>query len=102
MIEESVIEELKAKFGEVVVLAAGEHEVAVRCPSRAIWKKFRTLMADPVKRPDAYEHLFLDCAVHPEKMAVMAMLDRKPALAENFGMEVAGLAGAALEVEKNG
>jgi hypothetical protein len=101
MIDPAVIEEQKAKHGTVHLLKAGEHEVIVKRPSRPAWRKFRTLAAEPSKRPDALEGLLRDCLVYPDQKALEAMLEQAPALSELFGNEVMDIAGAGLEVEKN-
>lgn len=98
-IDPKVIEELKAKHGEVFLLASKSHEVVVRKPDRQIWRKFVTLAADQSRRPDAIERIFLDCVVYPDAAGVQALLDRYPALAQQFGAEVTDLARDG-EVEK--
>lgn len=101
-IDEAVIEELKAKYsGRIVVLTAGDYSVIVRKPGRADWKLFVDLTADPAKRAEAPDRLFWACVVYPDKAAVTAMLDDKPALSTRFGGEIIDLAGGNMEVEKN-
>jgi hypothetical protein len=102
MIPAEALEELKQKHGTVVVLEAGDYTVVVRKPTRAHWRRFREYASDPAKRPICAETLFRDCVVYPDAKALEAMLEDKPALAELFGGEVADIAGAGLEVRKNG
>ena len=96
-----IVEELKAKHGEVTELKACGYAVLVKSPSRAVWRKFKTFAVDPVKRLDCSEALFKDCVVYPEMAEVEAMLAKKPALAEVFGGAICELAGATEDVEKN-
>lgn len=101
MFDETTIETLKAKYGTIYLLAAAGFEVVVRPPTRQVWRKFRSLAADPAKRADCVEGLFRDCVVYPELKDVDAMLNQKPALAETFGDECATLGGAKEDCEKN-
>ena len=98
-IDPSIIDELKAKHGELHQLSSEHYTVIVRKPSRPIWRKFTDAIVDERRRVDAIERLFLDCVVYPDGSAVNAMLDAKPALAQIFGGEVADLARDG-EVEK--
>lgn len=88
--------ELKVKIG------GEELSIVVVPPSRIIWRKFKLCIQDERKRPDAFEALVRDCCRWPDAAALDAMLERRPALAETFGDAVAELAGAGLDVEKNG
>lgn len=96
------IEKVKAEHPRAVVLTAGGVSVAVVPPTRQIWRRFKTFVTDEKRRSDAYEVLLRDCLVHPDAAGLESILDQRPALAETFGAEVAELAGAGLEVEKNG
>jgi hypothetical protein len=98
-IEQKTIDELKAKHGELHQLSSPNFTVIVRKPDRQVWRKFCDAIVDERRRVDAVERLFLDCVVYPESAAVNAMLDSKPALAQQFGSEVADLAKDG-EVEK--
>jgi hypothetical protein len=101
MIDPKVLEDLKAKHGEVVVLSDEETgtEIVVRKPPRAAYKRFRSMAFDPKKQADAAESLMVDCVVHPSNDAWNALLDVYPALAETFAPEVLKLAGASQSVE---
>jgi hypothetical protein len=98
-IEQKIIDELKAKHGELVILSTASYEVVVKAPNRQVWRKFVSKVADEKSRADAVEVLFLDCVVYPDAPVINAMLDAKPALAQQFGSEVADLARDG-EVEK--
>jgi hypothetical protein len=115
-LDPKVHEELLAKHPRAVVFTAtdttlviGEQAIPLKGdtvvvipPSRQIWRRFRACMADERKKPDSFEMLLKDCLVHPAPEVLESMLDRRPALSERLGDAVADLAGAGLEVEKNG
>jgi hypothetical protein len=100
-IDTKVLDELKAKHPGVTLLTlrSASYAVIVRSPSRQAWRKFSELIVDEKRRADAVERLFLDCVVYPDNPAINAMLDVKPALAQQFGAEVVDLARDG-EVEK--
>lgn len=93
------ITELKAKHGKLHRITASGETVVVKSPGRAEWNQFRQLRNDEKKRTHALEQLVRDCVVHPEPVALDAILSRKPALAEVIGSKLAELAGASDEVE---
>jgi hypothetical protein len=101
-VDEKTIKEVREKHPKAVVLTAGGETVAVIPPTRAIWRRFKLCVTDERKRADAFEVLLRDCVVHPDAKGLEEILERRPALAETFGDAVAELAGAGLEVEKNG
>lgn len=81
---------------ELSILTAPSGEsVVVRNITRGEWHRYRTkVSADERKRFDLSEQLLFSCIVHPEKMEVESILDRRPGLTEtwfNGLMEVAGL-----------
>jgi hypothetical protein len=100
-IDEKLIEDLKAKHGEVVHLVDQETgtEVVVRKPPRAAYKRFRSMAFDPKKQADAAESLMVDCIVHPSRDEWNTLLEQYPALAETFAPEVLKLAGASQSVD---
>lgn len=101
-IEPEKLTEIREKHPRAVALTAcGETVVAVP-PSRQVWRRFKLCITDDRKKPDAFEILLRDCVVYPDAHGLEALLDRMPALAEVFGDAVAELAGAGMEVEKNG
>lgn len=115
-LDPKILEELKAKNPRAVVLtgtatalivgekalSADGDTVVVAPPSRAQWRRFKSMASDDRKRPDALEMILRDCLMHPAAPAFESMLDMRPALIEVFGEQVLELAGAGLEVEKNG
>lgn len=102
-VDPAVLEDLKAQHTdtELAPYTAGGYDVVLRTPTRQMWRKFRTMGADPSKRGDAVEALFLDAVVYPDKKSVAAMLTKKPALAEVFGDKAVTLAGGAEEAAGN-
>lgn len=94
-------EKLKAQHGDIYSVSAPSGEmVVVRMPDRALWKRFRSHMADERRRIDALENLVRGCVVHPDAPTFDAMLEKKPGLAETFGAAVVDLAGMAQDSEK--
>jgi hypothetical protein len=102
MIDTKKLDELKVEHPRAVAFTAGGVTVVAVPPSRVQWRRFKACIRDEQKRVDAFEVLLRDCAIYPDKAGIEAMLEERPALAEVFGDEIAGLAGAGLEVEKNG
>src|SRR5438105_12091413 len=100
-VDEKVVEELRIKHGEVVLLRDPEtgSEVVARKPPRAAYKRFRSMAFDPKKQADAAEALMVDCVVHPSRDEWNALLEEYPALAETFAPEVLKLAGASQSVD---
>jgi hypothetical protein len=94
--------EIREKHPRAVLLSAGGEDVVATPPTRHQWRRFKGCITDEKKRADAFEVLLRDCVVFPDAAGLEAILDRMPALAETFGDAVAELAGAGLEVEKNG
>lgn len=101
MIDPKVIEELKAKYGEVLVMRAGSSEVVCRPVDRVRYQKFMRLSVDPAKRESVLDQLFRDCVVYPDMPAVEALLARKPFHAARFSDLLLKDAGAEDEAEKN-
>ena len=87
-IDPKIVEDLKAKHGDVYILTAEEAGVQVVCkrPSRPVYRKFRDQRSDPNKRSMALEDLFISCLVHPAPKEFDRVLDEMPALADTFGI----------------
>lgn len=86
-IDPKLLEELKAKHGNVVVLTADEACVQVACkrPDRATYKRFKVEIGDANKKTSALENLCLTCLVHPSREEFERLLDEMPALGDTFG-----------------
>lgn len=96
MFTDEIIQKLKAEHGDdLYILEACGHEVVVRAPSRPEWKRFRAAQADPAKRIDAQEQLLRGCCVAPGSGDLSALLEKRPGLAETFGIELTEIAGLA-------
>lgn len=106
-IDEQTLESLKAKHGSVLHLKFFDPndereekdrtpaaEIVVKRPSRAAYKRWRSMIVDDAKKADAVETLMKDAVVHPTLPEWEAMLDEYPALPETFGGEVLKLLGA--------
>ena len=101
-IDPQVFEQLKEKHPRAVSLTAGGDTIAVAPPTRPQWRRFKAAAADERKRPDALELILRDCLLYPDPQAFESMIEKRPALVEVFAEQVLELAGAGLEVEKNG
>ena len=99
-IDPKIIEEAKAKGDEITQFSQDGIEVLVKPPTRPQWKRFRALIADEKRRPDALEQLLRDCLVYPGLTDLDAILEKKPGLAESFGGSLVELAGLSDRVEK--
>jgi len=103
MLEETQLESLKERHGEIFLVEILEGEtLAFRRPSRAEYKRFKAQALDDHKRIEADEQLVRSVVVYPEGAELEALLDRKPALATSLAGEVLEVAGAVqgLQVKK--
>jgi hypothetical protein len=95
MIDPKVFEDLKVQHGDDLhLLTSREHEVVVRRPTQAEYKRFRANGVDPNKRDIAAESLLKTVLVYPDRKTFEALLDRYPALCEEFSdplLEIVGL-----------
>lgn len=92
-----LIEELKAKHGEIHELTLEDATVIVKVPSEVEWKRFMGQQGEKEKRVESMRGLFWSCAVWPDKAAVESMVAHRPGLVESFAgeiCEIAGLSGA--------
>lgn len=98
MINENIINELKAKHENVYVLTAKSGEsIAVRSPNDPEWGLFQD---DREKRgPRALKNLVRMCLLHPSQSELYEIFNRKPALANIFGARLVELAGLEEEAE---
>lgn len=98
MITNETIAKLKAEHGDDLHLLEGAgHEIVVRVPSRAEWKRFRAQQADAAKNVDARETLLRGCIVHPAAADVAAIFEKRPGLVDTFGVELQTIAGVTAE-----
>ncbi len=77
-------------------------QLAVRLPSRIQWRKFKAdLTSDSPDRSElANEAFVLDLAVFPERAAVQAYFEKRPAAADVFARGIANLVGFGGKAEK--
>ena len=101
MFDEQTLDQMKAAHPGVpmTMLSAQGEAIVVRPVSRPAWKRFRAAVEGGARTNDHLELLILDCLVAPDRAGLMAMLDRKPGLAETFGHRLAREAGYAAGVE---
>ena len=91
MIEQSKLDEIKAKYPRVRVVETAGGTLVLRSPTRAEWRKFKALvLSDDVQAQiGAQETLLFDTVVYPSKEEFGAMLDRYPALEADKGVQQA-------------
>lgn len=70
-----------------------EFRALVKRPTKSVWKRVRTMMADDKQRPDALEQLALDCVLATSDGEWAEALKVRPALAETIGGRLAEIAG---------
>ena len=100
MIDPKVIEELKAKHGEIYRLEHLGHEVVVRLPSSPEWLRFKEMQADEGRRSKAPAQLVRDTCVFPDAQSLEVMLNKYPGLADTFAGEVAEVAGLSKKAQR--
>lgn len=101
MIDEDTLERLRDDHAgeDLYLLSSRDAAIVVRKPTRPEYKRFRAQSADPAKRDIAMESLVKSVLVHPSAKEFDALLDRLPALCEEFAGEVLEFAGMAGEAE---
>ena len=96
---DEVVTKLKAEHEEIHLLTAGEHQVIVRPPTRGEYQRFKEMGFDEKKRTKAHETILRSCCVYPTPEELDALLEKRPALATNFGAKVTDIAGLEHEAE---
>ena len=91
MLTEDQIKELEGKHARLKRLYqeidGDEVELFVRPPTRGEYKMWRAAIHDDQKRAEATETLVRQCTVHPDREAVMALLEKYPALLDGPGVQ---------------
>ena len=82
---------------EVYQLSAGPHAILVRSPSDAIWAAFQDAKEKGGTR--ALKQLVLDCVLHPSADEVRSIFEKKPALANTWGVKLMDIAGLEEEAQ---
>jgi hypothetical protein len=88
--ERKAAEDARARLGEglVFVLEAGPVRAIARRPARDVYRKFRAERADPAKRANSVEALFLACLIYPTAKEFDRVLDEHPAIGDLFGSQL--------------
>ena len=94
------IDSLKAEYGEINAYPVAGYEFICRCPTDAIYKKFRTQIMDENKRMNASEELVRACVVWPEREEFSSILKKRPGIVETLLGELTDWAGLVKSVEK--
>ena len=90
--EENTIAELKAAHGDdLTLLAADDFEVVVKRPSRTQFARFRASILEPASRAQAGANLLRDVVVYPPWPEFMKIVERFPALEDEFMGQVVEL-----------
>lgn len=95
-------EELRKGGAEILTHSQTGDMIAVKAPSRILWRKFRQAATSdvPDKAELAGETLVYDCAVAPDAAALRSYFDQRPAAADVFATAIAKLAGFGGKAEK--
>jgi hypothetical protein len=113
-LDETVLTELKAKYGRVAAVAFREDiEIVIRAPSRAEYKVCRAAMHNPASAPDAQEDLVRRIIVWcngqgasdaDARKAFDALLNDYPGLCENraASAEISNFTGIAFRDQGKG
>ena len=91
MIDQSKLDEIKAKHPRVRVCETAAGTLVLRSPTRVEWRKFKSLvMSDDVQSQiSATEMLLFDIVVHPAREDFAALLDQFPGLEVDKGVQLA-------------
>ena len=71
----------------------GAWEVVLRKPTRAEYKRFRSMLHNDAQKADATESLARTCVVYPSREAFDSMLDEYPAIGDAAGGVLGELVG---------
>lgn len=72
-------------------------ECVFRKPTRAEYKRFRSMASNPSQQADAQEVLARSCVVYPTPVDFDALLEEYPAIAEACGGALGKLVGLAVD-----
>lgn len=104
MLSVDEIEKLRAQHQDIAT-AVGDRqqwECVFRRPTRAEYKRFRSMMFNPATQPEAQEQLARVCVVHPSREAFDALLERYPAIPEAVAQDILKLAGISVDESLKG
>lgn len=94
LITETEARQLREKHGEFTVVKTKCGVVALRCPSRAEYTRYNSLIFDEKKRPQAFEALVTTCIIKPDSKTYLSWLEKAPGITEtclNAVLELAGV-----------
>lgn len=72
-------------------------EIVLRKPTRAEYKRFRSMATNETQKADAQETLARSCVVHPTREAFDALLEDYPAAADACASSIMELVGLVTE-----
>ena len=90
----AIIDELKAEHGEISQIDGIEHDVVIKAPNPAQYRRFMDLSSDVKKREKAKDALLMDCVVFPDEATFAALTEMKPGYREtitNVILELSGI-----------
>ncbi len=98
MLNEEQIEELRALHKRIAVVQGKDDAwfVVFRKPTRAEFKRFRSMLHNEEQKSDAQESLARSCAVYASGGGFDALLEDFPAIPEACGKALGELAGFAV------
>lgn len=71
---------LRSEHGEIWEIASDLGTVYIRCPDRALFRRFKAYAVDPKKQADADDMLAREVVVHPSAETFAQWVERRPGL----------------------
>jgi len=101
MLDALILDELRAKHGDLYMVETPVGDVVFRGANRIEYRQWKSAREDDVKKFAADEILSRMCVVYPSAAIFEAMLDKLPALATLLQGEIIQISGgAALSAKK--
>lgn len=95
--DQETIDKLKVEHGELHIIEADGHTVAVRMPTAAEFERF--VETAQKKELAAMKRFLRDCLVYPSQDELTAMIAKRPGIFVPFAKELAKISGATVEAE---
>lgn len=98
--DESKVQELKSKHGELVAYEVGGQTVAFRRPNRVDYSRFKKEAFKEELRHTAADNLAISCLVYPDRDAFNAIWDRFPTVVDKAANDLIELMGSEESIKK--
>ena len=83
-----------------LVVDEWDTEIVTKVPTRPVWLKFMEGQAEATTRYSSLGDLVMDCVVYPSREELGEIFKARPALMEEFALEVRKSAGAVKSVRR--